>query len=70
MADIIKADCSTGDIEIREMNTDEQRLHDSMIADSLEFEKKLVQEQSNKESALAKLQALGLTEEEVKALLG
>ena len=33
-------------------------------------EEKLAQEKARKESAIAKLKALGLTEEEVKAIIG
>lgn len=35
-----------------------------------EYETRLAQQESKKQSAIAKLQALGLDEEEVKAILG
>ena len=38
-------------------------------ADKLAREEKIAQEKSRKESAIAKLKALGLTEEEVKSIL-
>jgi len=38
-------------------------------ADKLAKEEKLAQEKARKESAIAKLKALGLTEEEVKSIL-
>lgn len=70
MAKIIEANCETGEILERDMTAEEQELHDSMLADGEQFEQAIAEEQANKTSALAKLQALGLTEEEVKALLG
>ena len=36
----------------------------------VEYEAKLAQQESKKQSAIAKLQALGLDEEEVKAIIG
>jgi hypothetical protein len=38
-------------------------------ADNLAREEKIAQEKTRKESAIAKLKALGLTEEEVKSIL-
>ena len=38
-------------------------------ADKLAREEKIAQEKAKKESAIAKLKALGLTEEEVKSIL-
>jgi|LakMenE18May11ns_1017448.scaffolds.fasta_scaffold9565324_1 hypothetical protein len=38
-------------------------------ADKLAKEEKIAQEKARKESAIAKLKALGLTEEEVKSIL-
>jgi hypothetical protein len=38
-------------------------------ADKLAREEKIAQDKSRKESAIAKLKALGLTEEEVKSIL-
>ena len=38
-------------------------------ADRIAREEKIIQEKARKESAIAKLKALGLTEEEVKSIL-
>jgi hypothetical protein len=48
-----------------------QREQDSIQAeaDKLAREEKIAQEKARKESAIAKLKALGLTEEEVKSIL-
>ncbi len=56
-----------------ELNAQEitQREQDAIQAeaDKLAKEEKLAQEKARKESAIAKLKALGLTEEEVKSIL-
>jgi hypothetical protein len=48
-----------------------QREQDSIQSelDQIAREEKIVQEKARKESAIAKLKALGLTEEEVKSIL-
>ena len=60
-------------IEI-ELTTEEiaQREQDAIKAeqDRLEFNNKITQEQTNKQSAMNKLSALGLTEAEIKAIIG
>lgn len=70
MPNIVEVNCETGEVLERSMTTKEEKLHDSMRADSEQFIQAVAEEQANKASALAKLQALGLTEDEVKALLG
>jgi hypothetical protein len=70
MENITEVNCETGEIIEREMTAEEKALHDSMRADGEQFEQTISEEAANKASALAKLQALGLTEQEVKALLG
>lgn len=70
MPDIIKVNCETGEVLERSMTTKEKKLYDSMIADGEQFAQEVAEEATAKASALAKLQALGLTEDEVKALLG
>jgi len=70
MPNITEVNCETGEVLEREMTPEEQELHDSMRADGEQFAQAAAEEMANKASALAKLQALGLTEEEVKALLG
>lgn len=61
-----------GIIEI-ELTAEEiaQRELDAIQAeqDRLAYEQKIAQEKARKESAIAKLKALGLTEEEVKSIL-
>jgi len=62
----------TGTIEI-DLTAEEiaQRQQDTIQAetDKLAREQKIAQEKARKESAIAKLKALGLTEEEVKSIL-
>jgi predicted DNA binding protein len=70
MPHIVTANCETGQVLKRLMTPEEQELHDSMRADGEQFIQIAAEEAAAKASALAKLQALGLTEEEVKALLG
>jgi len=57
-----------------ELTTEEiaQREQDAIQAeqDRLEFNNKITQEQTNKQSAMNKLSALGLTEAEIKAIIG
>jgi hypothetical protein len=57
-----------------ELTTEEiaQREQDAIKAeqDRLEFNNKITQEQTNKQSAMNKLSALGLTEAEIKAIIG
>ena len=57
-----------------ELTTEEiaQRKQDAIKAeqDRLEFNNKITQEQTNKQSAMNKLSALGLTEAEIKAIIG
>jgi len=70
MDKIIEANCETGEVLERDMTAEEQTLHASMQTDGEQFVQAAAEEAAAKASALAKLQALGLTEEEVKALLG
>jgi len=51
--------------EIAQRQIEEQQAE----ADKVIREQKIAQEKSRKESAIAKLKALGLTEEEVKSIL-
>lgn len=48
----------------------EQECIDGLAQLQIEYDNKLAQQESKKQSAIAKLQALGLDEEEVKAILG
>jgi len=63
-------DVETGEIVDREMTADEL---DQLAKDRLEFQsiaEKIEATKSAKDSALAKLAALGLTEDEAKAIIG
>ena len=59
-----------GSLEVREMNTEEQTIHNSFKEkmDNLKIE--LTNYNNKKASGKQKLLDLGLTEEEVKALIG
>jgi len=46
-----------------------QELEDRIEQLKTEYEQKIIQEKARKESAITKLKALGLTEEEVKSIL-
>ena len=50
----------------------EQREQDAIKSeqDRIAYEQKIAQELANKQSALTKLSALGLTEAEIKAIIG
>ncbi len=52
--------------EIAQRLLDEQKA----IQERIEFNNKIEQEKLNKQSALTKLSALGLTEAEIKAIIG
>lgn len=68
MTQISELDAQTGVIEIRDATSEElQSLAEAGIID---FQSIVAEQEALKTSALAKLAALGLTEEEAKALLG
>lgn len=69
MDKIVEANCETGEVIEREMTVEEKSLYDSMIADNIMFEQTMLKQQADKESALMKLQALGLTKEEINTLI-
>lgn len=69
MNKIVEANCETGEVIEREMTVEEKSLYDSMIADNIMFEQTMLKQQADKESALMKLQALGLTKEEINTLI-
>jgi len=60
---IIEIDLTAEDIAQRELDAIQSE------ADRIAREEKIAQEKARKESAIAKLKALGLTEEEVKSIL-
>ena len=51
--------------EIAQRQLDEQKA----VQERIDFNNKIEEEKARKESAIAKLKALGLTEEEVKSIL-
>lgn len=51
--------------EIAQRQLDEQQSEQEILA----YKQKISQEKAKKESAIAKLKALGLTEEEIKSIL-
>ena len=59
----IEYDLTAGDIAQREQDAIQSEL------DQIAKEEKIAQEKARKDSAIAKLKALGLTEEEVKSIL-
>jgi hypothetical protein len=69
MGNIVKVNCETKEIIEREMTIKEKELYDSMLADGENFAQTLSEKFVVKESALAKLQALGLTQEEIQAII-
>lgn len=70
MNKIVQANCETGEVVERDMTVEEKSIYESMLSDVEQFEQTASDAAANKAAALAKLQALGLTEDEVKALLG
>lgn len=71
---VIEVDCKTQTETIREMTADEAKAHLEEKAKNeaflAELEKANKAREEAKASALAKLAALGLTEEEAKAIVG
>jgi hypothetical protein len=60
----------TNEIIDRDMTNQEILEHNNTLQEAENLRIKLAQEQANKQSAMNKLKALGLTEAEVKALIG
>jgi hypothetical protein len=74
MTDKIEINVLTGEIKNVSYSAEEiaQREQDAIQAerDRLTREQELAQQESKKQSAITKLKALGLDEEEVKAIIG
>jgi hypothetical protein len=68
MTQISEVDAQTGILEIRDATPEE--LESLAEAQTVDFEAVLAEQQVLKASALAKLAALGLTEDEAKAIIG
>lgn len=62
-------DCATGETIVREMTDDEIAHRDQIIADQQAAEQAAAQKQAAKQSGHAKLAALGLTNDEINALI-
>lgn len=65
---ITETNCETGETFERDMTAEEQQKHDAELQLLSEVEASIEAKQAAKQSALAKLQLLGLTEEEASAL--
>jgi hypothetical protein len=70
---VVEIDCTTGESITRAMTTEEQEAHATMVVESAkqraEEEAAAKADADAKASALTKLTALGLTVDEVKAIL-
>jgi hypothetical protein len=64
----IQFDALTGQVTERELTADEIEFHESIVSQSLANEQAIAAKDEARTSALAKLAALGLTEEEIAAL--
>lgn len=67
---ITETNCETGETVEREATAEEQAKHDAELALIAETEAQYEAARLARESAIAKFQAMGLTEDEVKAILG
>jgi hypothetical protein len=67
---IIETNCETGEVIERDMTAEEQAAYETIIAEGLAAEAAEAAQKAVKASANAKLAALGLTSEEVAAILG
>lgn len=62
-------DCATGETIVREMTEDELARRDQIISDEQAAEQSAAQKEMAKQSGRAKLAALGLTNDEINALM-
>ena len=74
---ITEINCETGETIERDMTAEEETAHNIIVAEQLARKEIQLAEEAEiaakiaaKESALAKLQAIGLTEEEAKSIVG
>lgn len=70
MTKIIQANCETGEVTERNMTSEEQELHDKMLLSINDSEEKAAESENLRLSASNKLKALGLTDEEISAIIG
>jgi len=66
---ITETNCETGQTFERDMTAEEQQKHEAEIAFMAEFDAQIEASVVAKENALAKLVALGLSEEEAASLV-
>jgi Holliday junction resolvasome RuvABC DNA-binding subunit len=62
-------DCATGETIVREMTDNEKAIQKQIIADQKTASEANAKKQADRESARAKLTALGLTDDEITALI-
>lgn len=70
MDKIIEANCETGDVVERNMTSEEQDLHNKMLLSIIDSQQKAEESENLKLSASNKLKALGLTDDEISAIIG
>lgn len=70
MADVFEVNASTGEVIERDFTAEELAQREIDLQDALDTEAAIAAAISARESALTKLAALGLTEEEIAALIG
>ena len=56
--------------EVRDMTSEEENQHNADLQQAIKDKEKIIAKENNKTSGKQKLKDLGLTEEEVKALMG
>lgn len=66
MPKITEVNCETGEIIEREMTEEDKAFYDTMTEISTEPDER----ETLKQSAITKLRTLGLTDEEIQAILG
>jgi hypothetical protein len=70
MTKIIQANCETGEVTERDMTIEEQELHDNMLLSIVDSEEQARESENLRLSASNKLKALGLTDQEISAIMG
>lgn len=66
MPKITEINCETGEVVEREMTEEDKAFYDTMTEINVEPDER----ETLKESAITKLKKLGLTDEEIQAILG
>jgi hypothetical protein len=65
---VVRVDALTGQVTERELTQDEKKFHQTIVEQTIANDSALEAKQLARQSALAKLAALGLTEAEIAAL--